>query len=143
MTEANKWKENQIKREIDVICTSLQLSSYNKKIVREIITAVGLKKLHQKANSTTIICAVARYALKNTKNNPLVNLRYDRGIFEDNLTRQEYGIVEKNIRLLFGDKYAYKPKTIKNKRKKKNRTKSKVYYKNKSRRTKKFNVPLS
>ena len=129
MTEAKKWKEAQIQREIDVISTSLQLSKYNKEKLKEIIKAHGLKKLHSKANVTTIICAVARYLLKNTKNNPLVSLRYDRGVFETNLSRQEYEIVEKNIYLLFGDKYAYNPKTKKKKPKnrKKRKSKSKMY----------------
>lgn len=137
-TEAKEWKKRQIQREMDVVCTSLQMSSYNKKRLQSIIDNVGLKKLHQKANMTTIICAVARYLLKNQEHKPLVLLRYDRGIFKDNLSKQEYMVVEKNIIKLFGDKYAYRTKT-KKKKKTKNSFKNKMYSSDNSRRTKQSN----
>ncbi len=134
-TEAKEWKKRQIQREIDVVSTSLQMSHYNKKRLYSIIEDVGLKKLHHKANMTTIICAVARYLLINQENKPLVQLRYDRGIFKENLSRQEYIVVEKNIINLFGDKYAYRTKT---KKKKKTNTayKNKMHSSDNSRRTK-------
>ena len=135
MTEATEWKKRQIQREIDVVCTSLQLSTYNKKRLESIIDTCGLKKLHRKADMTSIICAVARYLIKNQEHVPLVLLRYDRGIFKESLTKEEYLIVEKNITKIFGDTYDYIPSKKKHPKRK---NKNKKHFKNKSRRTKRI-----
>lgn len=133
MTEAAEWKKRQIQREIDVVVTSLQMSHYNKKRLEDIINTCGLKKLHRKADMTTIICAVARYLIKNQKHKPLVYLRYDRGIFKESLTKEEYLVVEKNITKIFGDTYDYIPSK---KKPHKRKNKNKKHFKNKSRRAK-------
>lgn len=120
VTEAKEWKQRQIQREIDVISTALELNNHTKSIFQEIISKTTLKKLHNKAHTTTILCGVARYCIKNQLHTPIVTLRYDRGIFKDNLTAQEYRIIQKNIEKLFGDTYAHSKET-QQKKKRRNR----------------------
>ena len=130
VTEAQAWKKRQIQREIDVLTSYIELNKSNKQIVEEIIEKVGLKKLHSRASSTTIICAVIRYVLKSQSCKNLVSLRYDRSIFKENLSAKEYIIVEKNIIKHYGDLHVNPPKTKKKKIKKRQR-KNKKYSKNK------------
>lgn len=131
LTEAKEWKRRQIQREIDVLSSSIQLNVYNKEKVQDIIKTVGLKRLHSREDVTTIICAVIRYVLKNQKYVNLVGLRYDRGIFKNNLNAKQYKVVENNINKYYsiGENYANSSKTKKkknNKRKRKNKKHDKI-----------------
>lgn len=126
-TEAQEWKKQQISREIDVICSALGVNSKTKKYVREIISKTeNMKKLHSKATISTIIAAVTRYVMKNHQRKNIVELRFDRNVFKDTLNRNDYDIVEKNIKKMFGDSYAYKKKANKKKRKRKSKKHSKA-----------------
>lgn len=132
VTEAKEWKKRQVEREIDVIASNLQMNTYNKNKVKDIVEKTGLKRLHGTATTTTILCAVARYVLKYNERNNLVALRYDRNIFKNNLNAKEYAIVENNIKKHHGEKYVDKryKSTKKRKKGKKNiKTNSKRRYK--------------
>lgn len=90
------WINNITNKTIKSLTGQAQLNKQQQMETKYILDVMGFKKLHSRATKTQIITAVIRYILKKSKTKPPL-LRYNIGIFKDNLTPEVYNKVEENI----------------------------------------------
>lgn len=95
---ANKthWWNKHTTQLIHTLTSQAQLNKTQKIQTQYIIDTIGFKKLHSRANRQTIITAVIRYILKQTYTTTQ-SLRYNTGIYKNNLDKETYDLIEQNI----------------------------------------------
>lgn len=99
-TDSKEWWNNYDNKTIKCLTSQAMMNKRQKMETQYIIDNIGFKKLHSRANKPEIICAVIRYVLKK-ENYSSSLLRYNQGIFKENLTKEIYDIVENNIKKYF------------------------------------------
>jgi len=97
---SKEWMNNINNKTIKSLTGQAQLNKEQQIETKYIIDIMGFKKLHSRATKPQIITAVIRYVLKQHKTTPAM-LRYNNGIFKDNLTPEVYDKVEENITKYF------------------------------------------
>ena len=100
LNNAKDWMNNITNKMIKSLTGQAQLNKQQSIETKYILDVMGFKKLHSRATKTQIISAVIRYVLKQNKTPPAL-LRYNCGIFKENLTPEIYDKVEENITKYF------------------------------------------
>lgn len=100
LNNSKDWLNNITNKTIKSLTGQAQLNKQQQMETKYILDVMGFKKLHSRATKSQIISAVIRYVLKRSKTTPAL-LRYNCGIFKDNLTPEVYNKVEENINKYF------------------------------------------